>query len=236
MGITAENLAEKYGITREEQDRLALLSQQRALLAIDQGLFKEEIVAVEVKGKKGSEWVDTDEHPRRDVSLESLGRLKPSFKEGGTVTAGNASGINDGAAGLVVMSARRAEHFKLPVMAKIVSTATTGVDPEFMGIGPVSASRRALEKAGLSLADIELVELNEAFAAQYLACEKTMGLKREITNVNGSGISLGHPVGATGARITTTLLYEMKRRNLNRGMATLCAGGGMGTAMVVERT
>jgi len=234
MGITAENLAEKYGISREEQDRLALLSHQRAIQAIDQGLFKEEIVPVEVKGKKGSEWVDTDEHPRRDVSLESLEKLKPSFKVGGTVTAGNSSGINDGAAGHMVMSARKARDLDLPVLARIVSTATTGVDPNFMGIAPVSACRRALEKADLSLSDIELVELNEAFAAQYLACEKAMVLHREITNVNGSGISLGHPVGATGARIMTTLLYEMRRRNLRRGLATLCAGGGMGTAIVLE--
>jgi acetyl-CoA C-acetyltransferase len=235
MGITAENLAEKYSISREEQDKLALLSHQRAVHAIDQGLFKEEIVAVEVKGRRGSERVDTDEHPRRDVSLESLGKLKPSFKEGGTVTAGNASGINDGAAGLMVMSGQKAQELKLPILARIVSTATTGVDPDLMGIGPVSATHRALQKAGLSLSDIELVELNEAFAAQYLACEKAMGLNRELTNVNGSGISLGHPVGATGARIMTTLLHEMRRRNLRRGLATLCAGGGMGTAVVLER-
>jgi acetyl-CoA C-acetyltransferase len=235
MGITAENLAEKYGISREEQDQMALLSHQRAIRAIDQGLFNEEIVAVEVKGKRGSERVGTDEHPRRDASLESLGKLKPSFKEGGTVTAGHASGINDAAAGLMVMSAQKAHELKMRVLARIVSTVTTGVDPDFMGIGPVSASQRALEKAGLSLSDIELVELNEAFAAQYLACEKAMGLNREMTNVNGSGISLGHPVGATGARIMTTLLYEMKRRNLKRGLATLCAGGGMGAAVVLER-
>jgi acetyl-CoA C-acetyltransferase len=235
MGITAENLAEKYRISREEQDQMALLSHQRAIRAIDQGLFNEEIVAVAVKGKKGGEWVGTDEHPRRDASLESLRKLKPSFKEGGTVTAGNASGINDAAAGLMVMSAEKAHELKMRVLARIVSTATTGVDPDFMGIGPVSASQRALEKAGLSLSDIELVELNEAFAAQYLACEKAMGLNREMTNVNGSGISLGHPVGATGARIMTTLLYEMKRRNLKRGLATLCAGGGMGAAVVLER-
>lgn len=235
MGITAENLAEKYGITREEQDRLALLSHQRATHAIDHGLFREEIVAMEVRNKKGSEWVDTDEHPRRDVSLESLGKLKASFKEGGTVTAGNASGINDGAAGLMVMSARKARELDAPVLARILSTATTGVDPDIMGIGPVLASERALKKAGFSLDDMERVELNEAFAAQYLACEKVMGLNRERTNVNGSGISLGHPVGATGARIMTTLLYEMKRKNLRRGLATLCAGGGMGTAIVLER-
>ncbi|MBN2033847.1 MAG: thiolase family protein [Deltaproteobacteria bacterium] len=235
MGITAENLAEKYGISREEQDRLSLLSHQRAIHAIDQGFFKKEIVAVKVQGKKGNTWVDTDEHPRRDASLESLGKLKPSFKEGGTVTAGNASGINDGAAGLVVMSAEKARQSGSPILARIVATATTGVDPDFMGIGPVSATRRALEKAGLTLGDMDVVELNEAFAAQYLACEKAMGLNREITNVNGSGISLGHPVGATGARIMTTLLHEMKRRNLKRGLATLCAGGGMGTAIIFER-
>jgi len=176
-----------------------------------------------------------DEHPRRDTTLEGLAGLRPAFKEGGTVTAGNASGINDGAAGMIVMSEHKAEDLAIPVMARIVSTATSGVDPDIMGIGPVSSSKKALEKAGLSLDDIELIELNEAFAAQYLACEKAMGLNREITNVNGSGIALGHPVGCTGVRIMTTLLYEMKRRDAKNGLATLCAGGGMGTAVVIKR-
>jgi acetyl-CoA C-acetyltransferase len=235
MGITAENLAVKYDISREEQDKLALLSQQRAIRAIDDGLFKEEIIPVEVKGKKGVERFETDEHPRRDSNLETLAKLKPSFKDGGTVTAGNASGINDSSAGVIVMSAKKAKELGIAPMATIVSTATSGVDPDIMGIGPVSATQKAMEKAGLSLKDMELIELNEAFAAQYLACEKAMRLNPEITNVNGSGISLGHPVGATGVRIIITLLYEMKRRKLTRGLATLCAGGGMGTAMILKR-
>jgi len=235
MGITAENLAEKYSISREEQDELSLLSHQRAVNAIDKGLFKDEIVPVEVKAGRKSEMIDTDEHPRRDTTLEGLVKLKPSFKEGGSVTAGNASGINDGSAGVIVMSAQKAQELGLPVLARIVSTATSGVDPDIMGIGPVSATARALEKAGMTLDDIELIELNEAFAAQYLACEKAMKLNRDITNVNGSGVSLGHPVGATGARIITTLLYGMKNRNCKNGLATLCAGGGMGTAVIFKR-
>ena len=235
MGITAENLAEKYSITRQEQDEFSLLSNQRAIRAIDEGIFKEEIVSVEVREKKKVTTFDTDEHPRRDTTLESLAGLRPVFKEGGTVTAGNASGVNDGAAGMIIMSAHKAEKLAIPVMARIVSTATSGVDPDIMGIGPISSSKKALEKAGFSLDDIELIELNEAFAAQYLACEKAMGLNREITNVNGSGIALGHPVGCTGVRIMTTLLYEMKRRNAKNGLATLCAGGGMGTAIVIKR-
>jgi len=235
MGITAENLAEKYAITREEQDELALLSNRRAVKAIDEGRFKDEIVPIEIKQKKKLEIFDTDEHPRRDPTLEGLAGLKPAFKEGGTVTAGNASGINDGAAGLLLMSKSKAALLGVPVMARILATATTGVEPEIMGIGPVSATEKALQKTGLSLDQIELIEVNEAFAAQYLACEKILGLNREITNVNGSGIALGHPVGCTGARITTTLLYEMQRRNARTGLATLCAGGGMGTALVLAR-
>lgn len=235
MGVTAENLAGKYGITREEQDSLALVSQKRAAAAIDAGRFKDEIIPVEIKSKKKVDIIDTDEHPRRDTTIESLGALKPSFKEGGSVTAGNASGINDGSAGVILMSAKKAKELGVPSMAAIVSTATTGVEPEIMGIGPVSASKKALEKAGLTLGDIDLVEVNEAFAAQYLACEKALGLDRDKTNVNGSGVSLGHPVGATGVRLIITLIYEMKRRNAGTGLATLCAGGGMGTAVVVKR-
>jgi acetyl-CoA C-acetyltransferase len=235
MGITAENLAEKYDISRQAQDELALTSHQRSVAAIDQGRFKDEILPLEVKAGKETRTVDTDEHPRRDVSMEGFARLKPAFKPDGTVTAGNASGINDGAAGMLLMSAEKARELNLPVLAVISSTATVGVDPDIMGIGPVEAIPKALKKVGLSLADIELFEINEAFAAQYLACEKALELNRDITNVNGSGISLGHPVGATGARITTTLLFEMKRRNLSKGVASLCAGGGMGTALVVER-
>ncbi|HOJ28434.1 MAG TPA: thiolase family protein [Spirochaetota bacterium] len=234
MGITAENLATKYNISRKEQDELALLSHKRAIAAIDKGYFKKEIVPVEVKGQKGTIIADTDEHPRRDVTIEKLAALKPAFKDDGTVTAGNASGINDGAAGVILMSAKKAREVKAPIIGRIISTATAGVDPDIMGIGPVPASRKALEKARLTLKDIQLVEINEAFAAQYLACEKELGLNREITNVNGSGISLGHPVGATGVRLIVTLLHEMKRRNVQYGLATLCAGGGMGTAVVIE--
>jgi acetyl-CoA C-acetyltransferase len=235
MGITAENLAEKYSITRQEQDDLALLSNQRAIKAIDEGRFKDEIVPVEIRQKNKTQIFDTDEHPRRDTTLESLAKLKPAFKEGGTVTAGNASGINDGAAGMLLMSASKAALLGIPIMARILATATTGVEPEIMGIGPVSASNNALQKAGMTLSQVELVEVNEAFAAQYLACEKVLGLSRDITNVNGSGIALGHPVGCSGARITTTLLYEMPRRNAKIGVATLCSGGGMGTAIIMAR-
>lgn len=235
MGITAENLAEKYGISREEQDELALTSHRRSIAAIDEGRFADEIVPISVREKKKEHVVDTDEHPRRDVDMDGLARLKPSFREDGTVTPGNASGINDGAAGLILMSADKAEALGVPVLGEITGTATTGVEPEIMGIGPVSAIGRTLEKAALTIEDIGLFEINEAFAAQYLACEKALGLNREITNVNGSGVSLGHPVGATGARITTTLLYEMARRDVKKGIASLCAGGGMGCALLVER-
>ncbi|HTY25208.1 MAG TPA: thiolase family protein [Desulfomonilaceae bacterium] len=236
MGITAENLAEKYAITREEQDELALLSHQRAIKAIDEGRFKDEIVPIEVvlKNKK-VEVFDTDEHPRRDTTLEGLAKLKPAFKEGGTVTAGNASGINDGAAGVLLMSESKAALLGVPVIARILGTVTAGLDPAIMGIGPVSATQKALQKAGVVFDQVDLVEVNEAFAAQYLACEKVLGLNRDTTNVNGSGIALGHPVGCTGARITTTLLYEMQKRGAAVGLATLCAGGGMGTALVVAR-
>lgn len=234
MGITAENLAEKHDISREAQDELALSSNERAIAAIDSGRFKDEIIPVQVKIGKNMITVDTDEHPRRGTTLEALSKLKPSFKKDGTVTAGNASGINDASAGIVLMSEAKAKALGAQVMARIVATATAGVDPEIMGIGPVPATARALERAGLTLADIDLIEVNEAFAAQYLACEKVMGLNREITNVNGSGVGLGHPVGATGARIVTTLLYEMQKRLAKTGLATLCAGGGMGTAVIIE--
>ena len=235
MGITAENLAEKYGISREQQDELALTNHRRAIAAIDEGRFADEIVPVTVREKKKEHVVDTDEHPRRDVDMDGLARLRPSFREDGTVTPGNASGINDGAAGLILMSADKAKELGVPVLGEITGTATTGVEPEIMGIGPVSAIGRMLEKAALRLEDIELFEINEAFAAQYLACEKALGLNRDITNVNGSGVGLGHPVGATGARITTTLLHEMARRDVKKGIASLCAGGGMGCALLVER-
>ncbi|MDR1797098.1 MAG: acetyl-CoA C-acyltransferase [Clostridiales Family XIII bacterium] len=233
MGITAENVAERYGVTRAEQDELAALSQARAAAAIDEGRFREEIVPISVKGKKGDTVFDTDEYPKRGVTVEALAKLRPAFKDDGTVTAGNASGMNDGAAGLIVMSGEKAQEVSAPVLCRILAVATVGVDPEVMGIGPVTATERALAKAGLTLGDIDLIELNEAFAAQYLGCEKALGLNREVTNVNGSGISLGHPVGASGARILVTLLHEMKRRGSRYGLATLCAGGGMGTAVVV---
>ena len=234
MGITAENVAEKCGITKEMQDELALLSQQRAVAAMDAGKFKEEIIPIVIKGRKGDTIYETDEYPKRDVTIESLQKLKATFKDGGTVTPGNASGMNDGACGMILMSESKAKELGVTILAKIISVATTGLEPEIMGLGPVSASKTALDKAGLTLNDMELIELNEAFAAQYLGCEKEMGLDRNITNVNGSGISLGHPVGATGARIVLALMNEMKRRGNRYGLATLCAGGGMGTAVVIE--
>jgi acetyl-CoA C-acetyltransferase len=236
MGITAENLAEKYGITREEQDELAALSQQRAITAMDEGKFKDEIVPFTLKTRKGEQVLDTDEHPRRGTTAESLAKLRPAFKrDGGTVTAGNASGLNDGASMMLLMSEERANALGLTILARIAGYSKAGVEPELMGYGPVPAVKKLLDKQGLTLNDIPLVELNEAFAAQYIACERGLELDRSITNVNGSGISLGHPVGATGCRITTTMLYEMQRRDVKRGLATLCVGGGMGKAILLER-
>jgi acetyl-CoA C-acetyltransferase len=235
MGITAENLAAKYNISREAQDELAALSNQRAIAAIDMGLFKDEIVPYTITSRKGEQILDTDEHPRRDTTAEKLARLKPVFKKDGTVTAGNSSGLNDGAAMILLMSDQRAQELKLKPLARIVAYSKAGVEPELMGYGPVPAVQKLLAKTGISLSQIELIELNEAFAAQYLACEKLLELDRSITNVNGSGISLGHPVGATGCRITISLLYEMQRRGLTRGIATLCVGGGMGKALLLER-
>ncbi len=236
MGVTAENLAEEFGISREDQDELALQSHQRALKAMDEGFFKDEIVPVVKKDRKGNEVVlDRDEHPRRDVSAESLAKLRPVFKKGGTVTAGNASGINDGAAATVLASEAYAERHGLAPIAYLVDHQVAAVEPERMGYGPVPAVRALLERRKLQMGDIELVELNEAFAAQYLACERALGLDRSITNVHGSGIALGHPVGATGCRIAVTLIHEMRRRDLHRGIATLCVGGGMGKALLVER-
>jgi len=237
MGITAENLAEKYNISREEQDQLAFESHMKATAAIDEGRFKKEIIPIEVPGRKGKTiMVDTDEHPRADSSVEKLAKLKPTFKKGGTVTAGNSSGINDGAAATVIMRKSKADELGVTPMARIVDFSVVGVDPDIMGWGPVPATEKLLKRTGLKLSDIGLIEINEAFAAQYLACE--MGLKlsdrRDIINVNGSGISLGHPVGATGTRMVTTLLYEMRRRNVQYGLATLCGGTGMGMAMIIE--
>ena len=236
MGITAENIAERYGITREEQDRFALASQQKAAAALDWGVFREEIVPVVIPQRKGDPVVfDTDEYPKGDTTLEKLAVLKPAFKKDGTVTAGNASGINDGAAALVVMSAGKAAQLGLNPLATIVSSASAGVDPAFMGLGPVPATRKALSGAGLSVDRLELIEANEAFAVQALAVAKELELPMEKVNVNGGAIALGHPVGASGARILVTLLHEMQRRDAIYGLATLCVGGGMGQALIVAR-
>lgn len=234
MGITAENVAERYGVTREEQDEYALLSQHRAIAAMDTGKFNDEIIPVIVPGKKGDTIFDKDEYPKRDVTIEGLKKLRTAFKDGGTVTAGNASGMNDAASGVLLVEEEKAKELGLPILGRIVSVATTGVEPEYMGIGPVSSSKKALEKAGLKMEDMELFEINEAFAAQCIAVEKELGINRDILNVNGGGISLGHPVGATGSRIVITLLYEMLRRNNKYGLASLCAGGGMGTTVIIE--
>lgn len=236
MGITAENVAEQYGITREDQDSFALQSQKRAVAAVEAGRFKEEIVPVEIPQRRGEPLVfDTDEFPRKDVSLEGLSKLRPAFQKDGSVTAGNSSGINDGAAAVVVMSAEKAKELGIPVLATIKSYASAGLDPKVMGCGPIYASRRALEKAGLTVADLDLVESNEAFAAQACAVAKELNLDLEKVNVNGGAISLGHPIGASGCRILVTLLHEMQKRDAKRGLATLCIGGGMGTALIVER-
>jgi acetyl-CoA C-acetyltransferase len=235
MGETAERLADKYAITREEQDEVAARSHINALKAIDEGRFKEEIIPVTVQTRKGETVVDIDEHPRRDISAESLAKLKPVFRKDGTVTAGNASGLNDGAAAVVVMSAEKAEKLNIKPLARIVSYAWAGVEPDLMGYGPVPATHKALKKASMTIEQMELIEVNEAFAAQYLACEKLLDLNRQIVNVNGSGIGLGHPVGATGARIVVSLLHEMARRNNKLGLATLCVGGGMGMTIILER-
>lgn len=235
MGETAERLADKYGITRAEQDIIACRSHQNAINAIEQGYFAREIVPVPVPQRKADPvLVDRDEHPRSDISLESLAKLRPAFRKNGTVTAGNASGLNDAAAALLIMSEEKARQMGLKPMARIVSHARAGVEPDLMGYGPVPAIKKALNRAGLTMADIDLIELNEAFAAQYLACEKLLDLNRDIVNVNGSGISLGHPVGCTGTRIVITLINEMKRRNAHYGLASLCVGGGMGIAIIVE--
>lgn len=236
MGITAENVAEKYGITREQQDSFAVQSQTKAVAAVKAGRFKEEIVPVTIPQRKGDPLVfDTDEYPRENASLEGMAKLRTAFKKDGTVTAGNASGINDGAAAVVVTSRAKAEELGLEVLATIKSYASAGLEPEYMGCGPIYASRKALDKAGLSVADLDLIESNEAFAAQACAVNQELGLNSEIVNVNGGAIALGHPIGASGARIFVTLLHEMKKRDAKCGLATLCIGGGMGTAVIVER-
>jgi len=237
MGMATEGLAEKYKITREEQDEVAYRSHKNAARAIAEGKFKEEIVPVLIPQRKGAPKVfETDEHPRKDISREELAKLSPAFKKGGTVTAGNSSGLNDGASAVILMSGAKVQKLGLKPLARIVSYAWAALEPEFFGYGPVPATKKALQRANLTLQDMELIEVNEAFAGQYMTCEKELGLKREIVNVNGSGIGLGHPVGSTGARIIITLLYEMARRNLKMGLATLCVGGGMGMTTIVERT
>jgi len=236
MGMTAENLAEKYGIKREDQDQVALESHAKAEAAIKEGRFKQEIVPFHIPGKGAAVTVfDQDEHPRFGLTPADLSRLKPVFKKDGTVTAGNSSGLNDGAAAAIVMTRKRAREWGLEPMARIVACAAAGVEPHLMGYGPVPSTQKALKKAGMNLKDIQLIEVNEAFAAQYLAVERALGLDRSITNVNGSGIGLGHPVGCTGLRIVVTLVHEMARRNLETGLATLCVGGGMGMTTVVVR-
>lgn len=236
MGETAERLADKYSISRLEQDEIALRSHMNAVRAIQLGAFEDEIHPVAVPQRRGqAKIIDKDEHPRADLTMEKLAKLLPSFRKDGTVTAGNSSGLNDAAAVVLLMSADKARELGLKPLARIVSFAKAGVEPDLMGYGPVPAIRKALKIAGLTLEDMELIELNEAFAAQYLACEKLLELDREITNVNGSGVGLGHPVGCTGARLVVSLMHEMKRRNLQRGLASMCVGGGMGMAMIIER-
>jgi acetyl-CoA acetyltransferase family protein len=235
MAGTAENLARKFEVSREEQDKYALRSQQEAKRALDAGYFAEEIVPVEVKSRKGTQLVENDDHPRPETTLEILAKLKPAFAKDGFVTAGNASGIVDGAAALVIANEEFVKGRDLTPMGRIVSWAYAGVEPEIMGIGPVPATRAALAKAGLSLSDIDLIEVNEAFAAQYLAVEKELGLDRSRTNVTGGAIALGHPLGATGTRLVLTLLHELHRRKGRYGLATACIGGGQGIAMIVER-
>ena len=235
MGNTAENVAQKWQLTREEQDEFAAASQQKAEAAQKEGRFADEIVPVTIKKRRGETVIDTDEHPKHGTSAETLAKLRPAFEKDGTVTAGNASGINDGAAAAVLMSAEEAERRGVTPMGRVVSWATAGVDPAIMGTGPIPASRMALEKAGWTVDDLDLIEANEAFAAQACAVNKDLGWDTDKVNVNGGAIALGHPIGASGARVLVTLLYEMKRRDAKKGLATLCIGGGMGIAMCVER-
>jgi len=236
MGETAENVAKKYKLTREEQDRFALESQMRCKAAMESGRFRDEIVAVEIPQRKGETIiVDRDEHPRHDTTMEKLGKLPPAFTKDGTVTAGNSSGINDGAAALLLASEETAKRLGLPVLAVVGASATAGVDPSCMGLGPIRAVQKALSRAGLTIKDTDLIEFNEAFAAQAIPCVRELGMDPSRVNVNGGAIALGHPLGASGARITTTLLHEMKRRNVRRGLATMCVGVGQGVATFFER-
>lgn len=236
MGITAENIAEKWNLTREDQDKFALASQQKAEAAVKSGRFKDEIVPVEIPQRKGDPKIfDTDEFPRFGTTIEALSKLRPAFKKDGTVTAGNASGINDGAAAFVIMSAEKAEELGVKPLAKIAAFGSKGLDPAIMGYGPVGATKVALERAGLKVEDLDLIEANEAFAAQSLAVAKDLNFDMDKVNVNGGAIAIGHPVGASGARILVTLLYEMVKRDAKTGLATLCIGGGQGTALIVKR-
>jgi len=235
MGITAENLAEQYQVTRVEQDEFAVASQNKAEKARAEGRFKDEIAPVTIKGRKGDTIVADDEYIRAGATIDSVSGLRPAFKKDGTVTAANASGLNDGAAALVVMRRDEAEKRGAPILATIRSWATAGVDPSIMGIGPVPASKKALEKAGWAIADLDLIEANEAFAAQALSVGKELGWDASKVNVNGGAIAIGHPIGASGARVLTTLIYEMGKRDAKKGLATLCIGGGMGIAMCIER-
>jgi acetyl-CoA C-acetyltransferase len=235
MGNTAENVARAFQITRDEQDRFAVASQNKASAAQKAGRFKDEITPVTIKGRKGDVVVDQDEYIRHDASIETMGKLRPAFTKDGTVTAGNASGINDGACALVVMSAAEASRRGLKPLARIASFATAGVDPSVMGTGPIPSSRKALQRAGWTIADLDLIEANEAFAAQACAVNKDMGWDTSKVNVNGGAIAIGHPIGASGARVLITLLHEMQKRDARKGLATLCIGGGMGVAMCVER-
>ena len=235
MGITAENLCDKYEITREEQDRFSARSQERAVAAIEAGKFKEEIVPVEIpQRKKDSIVFDTDEYPKAGTTVEKLGNLRPAFKKDGTVTAGNASGINDGAAAFVIMSKKKAMELGIKGLVTIKANGNVGVDPSIMGIGPVAAVKKVMEKSGLSVSDMNLIEANEAFAAQSIAVDRELHFNHDILNVNGGAIALGHPIGASGARILVTLIHELKRRNERYGLATLCIGGGQGVATIVE--
>jgi acetyl-CoA C-acetyltransferase len=237
MGMTAENVAEKYHISREDQDELAFTSQMRAKRAMEQGRFKDEIVPVVIPGRHGKPdiIVNTDEHPRPETTLKKLSQLPPAFKKDGTVTAGNSSGINDGASGVLVLSRELADRLKMKRKWRVVGSAAVGVDPRMMGIGPIPAVKKLFKQTGYKLEDIDLIEINEAFAAAYLSVERELGLNREIVNVNGSGIALGHPIGNTGCRIVVSLIHEMEKRGLKKGLASLCGGSGHGQAMIIER-
>ena len=235
MGITSENICDQWGLTREQLDEFAAKSQQKCEKACAEGKFKEEIVPVEIKTKKGTVIVDTDEGPRPGITAEGLSKLKPAFKEGGMVTAGNSSGINDGAAAIIVMSEEKAKELGIKPMATWIAGELAGVEPSIMGIGPVAATRKVLKKTGMEVSDFDLIEANEAFAAQSVAVAHDLGFNKDILNVNGGAVALGHPVGCSGCRILVTLLYEMARRDAKKGLATLCVGGGMGCAAVVER-